>query len=259
MNYKSFITILLLSFLTVIPSLASDSSLAQIKKELRILSKILRTTFMEEGQREKGQILVPANIETLYLKNQGAVMNVKIGSGHFRSKHNFDFDFDFEELDIRLPPVPVAPVLPRTIIIREDYDPAEDEDGEEMQEIIEVAREMAEETAEQIQEAEMALVESRLNDPEVRVEIRKIRDEARKALREQRKALREQETYPPQEGEDHRNRKKKGTGTGQEDGSRDQKRSRKASKQNPRDAGNAAQELEGKHGNLRGRTAEGDL
>lgn len=154
---------------------AGEVDVIRLKQELRILTKVLNTTFDDEERHSKVRALRPTNVKSLYLANQGVLLKVGVGR-----ERNFMFD---------------APRPPHRVVLRDwspdfdfdfDFDQMSDELGD-MGDVVEDALESA-------MEAISDLDAPMHNDPgskEMRREIREIAREQKEAMAELRERQRE--------------------------------------------------------------------
>ncbi len=110
---KKLMTILPCAFLALSVSAASNNNLeyAVMEKQLNIMSDIIKSSVGVQKGRKGSKI---SNIQSTYLKGQGAVFTISTGSNSHRWG-NFNFNFTMPDMPVMppLPPLPVASINDR--------------------------------------------------------------------------------------------------------------------------------------------------
>ena len=169
------------SLLLVQPLFAQDVDLEKMKKDLSILSKIMKASMSDEenpwGRRALTDHLSPSQIDTLYLQGQGAVLKVRLDMGGFTA-----FGLHAPAWgNLEFPVVPSAPELPEF-----DYGWS-DEYDEQLLAVQESVEELAEDAIDAMDGVSGVLAEAPLPSSENESELRKLRDEQRDRVKEIRR------------------------------------------------------------------------
>lgn len=170
---------------------AADANIDKLKKELEILSKIIKTSFGEDEdhwRRSKPRnTLAPRRIQSLYLHGQGVVLNIQVSMG---GMDDFRFNFNFDGLapSFELPDVSFAPLAPRIWSYDDDHEATTEEEMEAMAEMQSAVEELTEAAAGAIGDAaEMFSDHDSYPSKEAREQMYKLREEQRDQIRVIRK------------------------------------------------------------------------
>ena len=193
-----FLMIALFSYSVSADPQRSDVDLDKVKKEVKILTRIIKTALIEDeedGSRERSQKLMPRRIESLYLDGQGIVLQIELGYGGRGDFLAFgDFDLELVEPLVAVAPLPPLEFSSRGTIAVNSPD-SEDivtaADMEVLEEVREAMEGLAMEAEGIMQETEFAIRADRLYSREFNERVRALQKERRKALRELREKERE--------------------------------------------------------------------
>ncbi len=183
---KSWFLILTIWF-SIPQLLAQSPDMADMKKNIRILMKVIQSQFQDRDHHDDDRRahLRPGDLRALYLKGQGILLSMELDlNSHF---NNFEFSFDGDPF----------PQIPEAFEISEVPDVDWDDDHEvnvKEIEVREVIRAVAEDYREVLDEIEdsmnVDLDDDLATDRATRAKLRELRDKQRAMAREAREKVR---------------------------------------------------------------------
>lgn len=184
---KKLMTIFPCALLALSVSAASNNNAeyTDMEKQLNIMSDIIKSSVSVQKGRKGSKI---SNIQSTYLRGQGAVFTISSGS-HTNRWGNFNFNFTMPDM----PPLPPIPVMPTTSVNDRDHNDEDDhvfsqDMNERMSNAFESANRGYERAMESIERSKDRYRELKHAERDLRNEVRDLEREKRDIAYQMRRA-----------------------------------------------------------------------